>query len=190
MTEYLRLISIDPGTEFCGICIIDHDIQGTIHSLTPLTINSNKIYLPEASSRELHHGDRFVRIMKITTAFKELLVHHQPNAIACESPFFHVLHPTAFAPLVEIVFALRNTGMDFNPLIPFFLYPPRLVKKVFAKDSFAKKDQMKTALLNNQELTSKITCPLTQISEHAIDAVGVGYTHIENLKRELSDELS
>lgn len=188
MTEYLRLIGVDPGTEFCGICVIDHDTEGTIDSLLPLTLNSNKIYLPEANNREIHHGERFVRIMKITTAFKELLLYHNPNAVACEAPFFHQLHPTAFAPLVETVFALRNTVMDFNPQIPFFLYPPRLVKKVFAKDSFANKEQMRAALSNNQELMNKLPCSITSISEHAVDAIGVGYTHVENLKKELNDE--
>lgn len=188
MTEKLKLFGIDPGTEFCGVSIFEHVIKGDILSFTPLTINTNKIYLPEAQLREEYHGDRFVRIMKVTTAFKELLAFHNPNAIACESPFFHKLHPTAFAPLVELVFALRNTSMDYNPIIPFFLYPPRLVKRIFTGDSFAKKDQMKLALFSKQDLLSKTTTDLTKLSEHAIDAIGVGYTHIENLKKELNDE--
>jgi Holliday junction resolvasome RuvABC endonuclease subunit len=179
-----RLIGIDPGTEYCGVTLVEYSMDGGVISISPRTINTNHVHLPYADDRVLLHGERYSRLKKLSHAFEKILGSFRPDTIACEAPFYHRLHPTAFAPLVETVFVLRNTSMEFDPGIPFLLYPPRLVKKTSAGDSYANKPAMKKAMQARKDVIDHIDTPIDSLSEHAIDSIAVAMTHLDILRKE------
>lgn len=178
-----RLIAIDPGTEYCGICKTEYDEDCEILSIEALTIRSDKVILPEAKIRAHVHGERYCRLMKLSHAFREIVLEYQPNVIVCEMPFYHNLHPGAFAPLVECVFTLRNVSMDINPEIPFIGYAPMVIKKIFAGRTNAKKPDMKEALLSKPSLIKLLPTHPDQLSEHAIDSIAVAISHLTTARK-------
>lgn len=173
-----RLIAIDPGTEYCGITKVEYDEDCEVLSIDPITIRSDKVDLPESKLRAKMHGERYGRLMRLAHAFRNIMLDYNPNVVVCEMPFYHNLHPGAFAPLVECVFILRNVSMDINPEIPFVGYAPMIVKKVFAGKATAKKPDMKDALLSKSAIIKLLPTHPDQLSEHAIDSIAVAMTHL------------
>lgn len=179
-----RLVSIDPGTKFCGVCMVEYDDEFNITYLSPRTIDTDKIHSPYADTRGSLHGERYGRLLKLSIAFERILRYFNPEAIACEAPFYHRLHPGAFAPLVETVFTLRNVSMDYDIDVPFLLYAPMMVKRIGAGNNSAKKDEVRAALSKNPQVMSAIDTSLESLSEHAIDAIAVAITHIQTIFKE------
>lgn len=177
MSNYLKLLAIDPGTEFCGVSLIEHNTEGEIRSMESITLNSNRVRFPKSEEIENLYGDRYGRIYRIAHAFENILLTFNPHCVVCEAPFYHRLHPTAFAPLVELIQCLRDAVIKANIHAPFLMYPPILVKKTLSGNSFADKPAMKKALSEHPVLSKLID--IQKLSEHAIDASAVGYTHLK-----------
>lgn len=178
-----KILGIDPGTTDCGICLLECDSETLdIVSIDSRTILSDKIYLPYEEDLLLSHTERYIKIKKIQRAFKRVLEEFIPHHIACESPFYHRLHPGAYAPLVEILFTLRDACVDFNKLLPFYLYEPTLIKKTMTGKAFADKDMMRFALETNESITTFLKQDVNNLSEHAVDAIAIAYIHLETLR--------
>lgn len=182
----MKLIAIDPGSEYCGITKILVDDKYNIQMIEPITIKTNSIELEEADIRSKIHGKRYGRLAKLEYLFEEIVRSFSPNVIVCEMAFYHKLHPTAYGPLVETIFVLRNISMTINPSIPFIGYAPRMIKKMFTGKSNACKEEVREAVISNSELINLISDNIHKLSEHAIDSIAVGVAHLKVLKGELS----
>ena len=183
MSRLVTFMGIDPGTNNTGISILKYDYETRdIGSVDALTIDGSKTYDIASEDLMYSHGDRFHRIYSIAAVAQRLMKHHEPLEIACESPFYHRLHPGSFAPLLEVVYAMRMAAIRFNPHVRFITYEPLLVKKTLSGKAFADKHQMKEALKNNETISSKLITPLEEMTEHAIDAIGIAYTHYIHLR--------
>jgi Holliday junction resolvasome RuvABC endonuclease subunit len=173
-------MGLDPGSNHCGVAVIEFDYTNLqLYRVTGTTLEAAKIKIPLAQDLVETHGERYVKTFSMGQALKGLLEYYDPQQVCCESPFYHRLHPGAFAPLVESVYALRNAVAAFNPLIPFTTYEPLVIKKIMSGKAFADKDLMRTSLLNNSEITAVLEVPVSQLSEHAIDAIAIAWTHLQ-----------
>ena len=106
--------------------------------------------------------------------------------ICCESPFFNRFQPSAYGPLVEMVFAIRTASLQYDVNVPFITYSPSEVKKALGAGHAAKKEIVKASLMANPELnniynrTNRVT--MQDLDEHSIDAIGVAYSHLALLR--------
>lgn len=180
-TEYI-ILAIDPGTRNTGIAIFECDRYNKIKSIEAHTIRSDKINGDYLDDIVISHTERIANIIKVSQTLSLYLQQYKPNLICCESPFYNRLRPSAFAPLVELLFALRNISIEFNPLIPFLTYEPLYVKKAISGKAHADKLVVSTAIHNNQEIVNALVNDIHQLSEHALDAIAVGWTHLKQLK--------
>jgi Holliday junction resolvasome RuvABC endonuclease subunit len=98
------------------------------------------------------------------------------------------LRPAAYGPLVELLFALRNISIDYNPLVPFLTYEPLYVKKAISGKAHADKLMVSTAIHNNQEIVDALCNDIHKLSEHAMDAIAVGWTHLKRLREVYKNE--
>ena len=178
MNNNIRLMGLDPGSNHCGIGILDYDfITGQITYATALTLDAEKLSSPLSEDLLESHNARYVKSYHMGVRLGELLRYYQPHLVCSEVPFYHRLHPGAFAPLVEVVYALRTSVAQYDPNLPFVTYEPLVIKKTATGKAFADKNLMRECLSQRSEITSVMDIPVTQISEHAVDALSVALTH-------------
>lgn len=188
-TDYLVFLAIDPGTNDCGISVYYcHPSDLSIIKIESSTIISDKVELEGDIDLLDSHTERYIKVKKVQKAFIRLLQHYQPHMVCCESPFYHKLHPGAYAPLVEIIFSLRDAVANFNKLIPMYLYEPLLIKKTLTGKAFADKNLMRASLSEVKEICETLTLEVSQLSEHAVDATAIGWLHLQSLRAKLSKE--
>lgn len=175
-------LAIDPGTKNTGIAIYMCDRYMKIHRIEAYTIKSDKLNDRYLEDIAISHSERIANILKISHTVLDYLREYQPTYICCESPFYNRLRPTAYGPLLELLFALRNVSIEFNPLVPFLTYEPLYVKKAISGKAHADKLMVSTSIHNNPEITDALCNDIHTLSEHAMDAIAVGWTHLKQLK--------
>lgn len=180
------LLSIDPGTTFCGIAISHmEDSQLVIKYTESISIN----HLPktlEDKADYLKYGARFWRIKKIIDAINVIVPNFDIDHIAIEGPFFNPGRPQAYAALVEVIYAIKSSVAYPNKLSTIIV-EPLLVKKHFAHKHMAKKEDMMTAL-SSRLLDESISMSVlsSTLSEHEVDAVAVAFCYFHLIKELLS----
>ena len=163
----MRLLSIDPGTVTCGICIMDIDIP----SFKVVNINTTTLYI----NNEL---DLETRLVTLYNYIRNLVIEIQPEQFAHEAGFINRFRPQAYGPIYAAIFMMRKAYRDVLPFNNMFSYPPKSVKAVMSTGT-AGKDDMLLAVTKNKELKRFITGYET---EHEIDAIAIGYTHLLNIR--------
>ena len=168
------LVGIDPGTRFLGYCrMLIHP-----HTYTVLGIESETIQAIQSSyyNRQLSlvHGDTVARIQCYKSELLQRFLIDRPTLIASESPFFHKLHPSSYAPLVEVVCAIREAVWNYDINLPLETIAPMVVKKAINAKSNAIKEEMTLALLNYAPYRSILPRQyITELDEHSVDAIAV-----------------
>lgn len=184
-SNHVCIVGIDPGTTNLGFAALEFDIQTLqIHRLYATSFKSQQMVGLDGIIR-LSHSERIEKIY----AQKDNLVNHfryfHPSFICCESPFYNRFRPSAYGPLVEILFAIRTAAIEYDPIVKFFTYAPSVIKKAVGAGAISGKDAVKAAILGNAELATAFTeGDLAGLDEHAIDAIGVAYTHLELYRKE------
>lgn len=176
------MIAIDPGTRAMGVAIYECTSNLDIYRIQAYTIQDTKIDKTAFDDIAVSHSETVANIRAMAGVLDGFIWTYEPQAICCESPFFNRLRPGAYGPLVEIVYALRDVSIKYDPLVPFFLYAPQHVKKITTGVAIADKKAVATSIRNNFEITDSLTTHIDTLSEHAIDAIAVGWTHLYQLK--------
>lgn len=184
-----RMMSIDPGLSNTGVATFDIDFAtGKILSIEAFTLTNNKL-VDETGMDDEVHMERAIKLMKLKQALQYVLMHTAPVDVACEAPFYNPLMPMAYGVLVEVVNNLFSAVLEYNANIRFTQYPPMTVKKAVGakaakKDTEKGKNMVKEALLQIPEIMTVLVTDIELLSEHAIDAIAVGYTHIKSRSAE------
>lgn len=116
--QSLCILGIDPGTTTVGFCVMHIDpITVERTGFEAFTINANKPCGGRFTNEDLldSHSDLFVRLQEIRFRFTNILEHYKPVQVATELPFFNRLHPTAFAPLIQVLTTLEDALYQWNP---------------------------------------------------------------------------
>lgn len=178
-----RTLSIDPGLNAAGVAIYDIiNATGAIAKIEAHTLDNNRLIDHTGLDDELI-TERVIKLSKMKEAFIDFLSHINPAEVVCEAPFYNRLTPTAYAPLVEVVNNFHRAVLEFNPNITFTTLSPLTVKsKVGAKsiknDTDKGKHEMRRAIMAIPEIMGTLKTPIELMSQHAVDAVAVGYAHI------------
>lgn len=158
------ILGIDPGTNFLGYSVLAH--QG------------KQIRLIETGVLTLTHldepGEKLRRIYERVT---ELILRHQPMAMAIEAPFFgkNVQSMLKLGRAQGVAIAASLAGG-----VPYMEYAPRKVKQAITGRGNATKEQV--AAMLEQILGQPIR---TKMTEDASDALAVALCHFYQISNPL-----
>jgi len=179
--NYFKIVSIDPGTNKVGICLMDVEFDTfKILKSTAFTVTATKL-VSEDSWMSVMHSYRVARLFAIKDTLLRYFKDHKPNAIVCESPFFNSRMPGAFQPLVEILKTIRDTVIEYDDWLQLNLIDPSTIKKAVNASSFADKQSVKKAVTSLVDINYEGN--IDELDEHAIDALAVGYCFIKNMNK-------
>lgn len=165
-------ISVDPGTSTCGVVIwniLFKNKKVIIKDINTFTITISRDIYVEERIKIIY--DTMVNIIKINNPI--FLVH--------ESGFLDRFRPMAFGPIYATILNIRQAFRDvYNTKNDeyLFMYPPKLVKAKVNTGN-ANKFDMFNAVNSIKELKPFL---IGYESEHVIDALAIGYTHILNIR--------
>lgn len=174
----LSLLAIDPGLNNMGLAAFSGCIEtATLYTIHAKTIRSEKE--PDLTGLDLEDYEaRLVKRYAMGLALKRALLKYRPSHVVSESPFFDRRKPGSFAILTEVMATLYDTVVAHDPNIRFMTIPPQSVKKCLGIAGEKGKEIVKETLGTVSLLTSVLDPPVEALSEHAIDAVAVGYAYL------------
>ena len=176
----LRILSIDPGTSYTGICIADLFSDDILRVRFVETINAERL---AKHLRDIEHiyGARYARILAIGNQLQHLLELYSPDVIVSEAPFYNPSRPQAYGALVEVVTMLKTTVCRYNSSLTFVSIDPSTVKKgVGVSGASGDKDLMKLALQKCNILYEAYLNP-NSFDEHSVDAVAVAFGYCKTI---------
>lgn len=167
----LKIVGIDPGTSTLGLAVLE--IDATTYDFISISATTYQgKYLPGYDKQlSKMHGDSFARVHAYRSYLLDKFNLINPSVIASEAPFFHRLHPAAFAPLVEIVSAIKEAVYYYDAYMPLTTVPPLNVKRAIMAQGNDKSD-MRTALERYTPF-SIASSIIAAMDEHSIDACAV-----------------
>jgi len=169
MNDNFKLISIDPGTSTIGVAIWDIDKDFKIQDLSSFTIViDTKIYTER-------------RIKIVNEIVYDIINRHRPLQLVHESGFMDRFRPQAFGPIYATIFMIRQSFKDLYKYTDdhgIFMYSPKNVKATVDTGEADKFDMLR-AVSTIVEIKPFLTGVET---EHAIDAIAIGYTHLKNIR--------
>lgn len=170
------ICGIDPGTNNLGISII----KINTHNLDIISIKTTNI------KPNLDKNIPYERIDKILSQKTQLLYFIQcnyPNIVCSESPYYNHLSPGAYAPLVEMLYNIRYSVLEYNRDIKFITYDPSTIKISIGSSFGGNKDEVKTNILNIKEIVNNCIIDINKLDNNAIDSIAVAYTHLLKLRK-------
>lgn len=176
--EEFCFIAIDPGLNNTGIAIFYVKVNPfEILSITASTLRADRL-LDDTGLDDEDFTERLHKRYKMGNALKRILEETNPCVVVSESPFFDRRKPGSFAVLTEVLTTLFDTVVNYNPLIRFSTVEPLLVKKVLGVAGQKGKEVVREAMSKETLLIQALSSPLEHLDEHAVDAIGVGYTYL------------
>lgn len=168
-----RILGIDPGTNTLGIAIVDLDLTTRIPSITmATTLNAGKEVTSYPQMIDVH-GERRAKLYSHHLNLRYILQQYKPNAVISESPYMGRF-AAAFEALVECLFMIRDTILEYDPSMPLeTIDPPNAKKAVGASGRGGDKDAVRKAVLALPGLMNNTGSSLSLLDEHAIDAIAV-----------------
>lgn len=172
-----RYISIDGGTLTAGACYFSiEDGKMVVHETTLFDVRRDD---PAYRYIQIRHGELTARLVRLQDQLSDWVVDlpHPPLILVYESHFINTRRPTSVIPLVRFMQAVDHV-MVANGIRTEYIAPQEMKKAIRVTGRLAKadKDIVKRAiqgLIDEGEIESEID--LNEISEHEIDAIGIGY---------------
>ena len=172
-------MGIDPGLSNLGLAVITVDgYSNEVLSVTTKTITPDKIKFDYGLDSETQR-DRVIRLNRLREELIKELHYYKPITVACESAFYNPRTPGAYAPLVESIAALQSALMEYDSNIYLHTLAPLLIKTSIGAKTTRDKNLVKQALLEKSDLNIPDGY-LDALSDHAIDALAIAYTHFKN----------
>ncbi len=176
--EEFCFIAIDPGLNNTGIAIFYVKVNPfEILSITASTLREDRL-IDNSGLDDEDFTERLHKRYKMGNALKRILEETNPCVVVSESPFFDRRKPGSFAVLTEVLTTLFDTVVNYNPLIRFSMVEPLLVKKILGVAGQKGKEVVREAMSKETLVIQALSSPLEHLDEHAVDAVGVGYTYL------------
>lgn len=186
ITHYLgqyRMLSIDPGLNNIGLAdfLLDQTRQGTeINQIEAMTIESRYV-LDDCCYGATSDDERTRTRQSMVSAVLRKVREIHPAFVVIESPFYDIKRPGSYAVLLEVLNDLRFAIYQFDPKITIVIYAPQEVKKTLGVAGVKGKEIVKEAMSTFMPIVTVLKTDLGSMTEHAIDAVAVGYTYVKNI---------
>lgn len=183
------VIGFDPGSDTLGVGILSFDVETlVIVSTQAFTLNGTRN--GRGSFVTQVHGDRRGRIDSHKYEIARVLQLVRPVAIASESPFMSRRRPAAYGALTEVVCAIWEALMLYDPWRPLEMIDPPTVKRAVGVSGKTggpegKKLMQKALLVLEHTLHYNGLVPMAELDEHSIDALAVAYCHYVQLLEKL-----
>ena len=172
--EYeICLVGIDPGTRYLGYSRMMIDSQNRILSVDSETIVAERSMWYDRQM-SMVCGDSVARIYSYRNELLQRFTRDRPTLIACESPFFHRLHPGSYGPLVETFAMIREVVWQYDSHLVLEGIAPMVVKKSIGARSNAAKEEMTDALIQYPLFKGVLSKSyIAELDEHSVDAIAV-----------------
>jgi len=175
------IVGIDPGSETLGLCLLYFDvITLELLAVEAFTFTGSKLPFMSPAIASIH-GERAARLQAHRENLLNILRLKRPLAVICESPFFNPLRPSAFAPLVETLDAIRAALFEYNPYMALHLVDPPTAKNAVGAKGNAGKEDVYKAIQRLQGIPF-VGCSPQTLSEHALDAFAIAYSRYKSYK--------
>lgn len=204
------IIALDPGADSTGLSIFMVNFRtGEILSIETYTLLTKKIEDAGGLDPEFH-SERAVKISTLYHTLLWFFHKVRPVDVVSEAPFFNRLSPMAYGSLTEVVMMVRRAMIEYNSNLTLTIYPPMTVKQGVGATSKKEKKKkkkgknvvedidddpvpekkapvdgkqiVKEAVAKIDEIMNVLQKPLDQMTEHEIDSVAVGYTHLKKME--------
>lgn len=177
--DYLRVISVDPGSNNCGISVIAVGKGGKRHVAHSYTTVGRIFEKDDADGCE-RIGARDIRLFGYQRVFEEMLEEWQPHQIVCESSFYRRGKANTFQVLSQQVILFKVASFNWNRSVPFTLVSPTEVKRnMGVKPKGTTKEDMHVALLGRTDLSYDDSINPHTLDEHECDSICVGLHHLD-----------
>ena len=180
-SRIVTIVGIDPGTVSLGLSAMRYDAATLkLVSVEGLTFNSEKMLAEDPVLSETH-SERMSKIRAQYLNLVNMFRYYRPSFIVAESPFYNSLRPAAYGALMEVLAAIKSAAADYDNMVPFITYPPSTIKIALGAGAWAKKEEIRTRMLNMTSLPFIGPYPLDTLDEHAIDAIAVCNCHYKTI---------
>lgn len=177
----VKLVGIDPGSSNLGFAWLEYDlITKKIVRTRATTFNGVKLIKQDTWAVEMH-GEKASRIKALKEKLLQNFLELRPIQIVCEGAFFNQLRPNAFEVLIEVRIAIKEAISMYDCWRTIYLIDPPTVKKGVKAPGNAKKDVIKQCVLALPDLCFEGEVALSDLDEHAIDALAIVYTRYQQL---------
>lgn len=178
-SDYIRIISIDPGTTTLGITVMDYQIYtNEFHLHLCRTVHVELVAKLNFAHVINFNGERAAKLQAIEFLFERYFDAWNPDVVICESPYLNVRQVSAFSSLTECFTKIRSAAYRYASSLPFILIDPATIKNgVGVKGNSGDKELVKAAVLSRPNLINTAAIDLTLLDEHAIDSIAVGYAY-------------
>jgi len=160
----MKLIGIDPGTNYCGVATF------TVENFTITNLETRLI-----DSTWIDTG-LFDKLLNVYNETYKIFLETLPIWLAIEAGFINRFRPAAYGPISKCIFSIEKAYYDATGLKNITELPPSIVKKFISQNGLATKGDMLTAVSNIPEISKFLKGNET---EHEIDAIAIGYTKLK-----------
>ena len=174
--DVIKLLGSDPGSTYNGVAVLTISLP----NLEIVSIDTLLMDMSDRISLNYTNTDLQSRLNKIHCQFLEILNFYNPFSVSIENPFMNRFRPAAVIPLAQTVMAMELATMDYNKHMMIAKYPPSVIKNVVGAKGGANKIGVLDAMLNINEITSKIN--LMCLSEHEVDAIAIAYKNLTDIR--------
>ena len=182
--RYVRAVSIDPGSRFCGVCAYEFSTSlDTMRVLDAYTLRMHRIHRTRTLCDEMDEPPTLERLRELEDALYRFSAAWKPGLVSCESAYFKQ-QPKPYEILTLCIGAARSALRRYEPEQRLNLIEPSVIKNaVGVGGGSGDKDLVRGALQRIPDLL--LPDNFLELSEHAVDSIAIGYAGFLSLRRRL-----
>lgn len=176
-----RVLSVDPGNDL-GICIGEIDgALGTLRVIEVLTVVVDKALKLNDDARWMRFTKQELTEFFLDDVLSELLHRHNVDAVIYEGAY-HAASLKAYESLLFYGRIITKIAKEYDWDILIESKTPSNVKRLNgAKGDSGDKTLMTKAIEANPKIILPDTVKLSDLTEHAIDSIGIAYCVLHDL---------
>jgi Holliday junction resolvasome RuvABC endonuclease subunit len=171
-TNIFNIIGIDPGNNL-GVAIYSIDCENN----KIVKINTFKKVLDNLN--DINSDKTIFRLTNLQKVIREIILEYKPVMVGIETAFLNKKYPLAVIQLSQYTAIIEMTILAINPFIKIGKFAPKKIK-MFSGSATANKDDMLELINGIVELQPYLNT--TNLSEHEIDAVAIGYIVLNQIR--------
>lgn len=181
----VKLLSIDPGTSFPGVCLMHFDVPNK----KLVRVSAQCLNLERLSRRSNYSGyqtQRFLKLNAFRIFLRDTMRKERPFKVASEHPFINPRMPGAVIPLAECLALIEQEVYNYDPYLAIEKIDPSSIKNaVGVKGNSGDKHAMTEAIKKIPAIMDVLVGDIDTMDNNAVDSIAVGYC---SLQRELNHD--
>lgn len=175
------MISIDPGSVTMGVCVsVVTPFTKKMSVAYADTINFADLLKAKFDSGVEHFDAGFARMLVMGQYLQNLFNMYQPSVIAVEASYLGQ-HASAYKLLTMTMLTIQTAAFQYYPFVLFKQITPSSVKKdIDVNGGSGDKTLIPIALAKQVDVLDLSQVNLTQLDQHAHDAIAVGYSFFKH----------